>query len=322
MIDDLLQKQVKNTLNLTNLENLGSRYQGKVRDNYTKDGIRIIIASDRLSAFDRVICTIPFKGQVLNQISAFWFEKTKNIAKNHIITVPDPNVSVVHECKMLPVEMVIRGYITGSLWRAYQKDPVFSGVEFPKGLAKNQKLDEQIITPSTKAAHGHDIYISKNEVLEQNLVSKDLYEQMEESTYKLFEFGQKFSNSNDLILVDTKYEFGTKEGELMVIDEIHTPDSSRFWIKGTYEELFTASKDPDILDKEFFRGWLMDTFPDIFPDIKPDQDIPPIPDDVKIKLAKRYIRNYEKITGSDFKPDSGDNLIERIRNNLVKAGYM
>jgi phosphoribosylaminoimidazole-succinocarboxamide synthase len=322
MIDEILQKQIKFTIDKTNFPNLGSRYQGKVRDNYSKEGIRVIIATDRLSAFDRVITTIPFKGQILNQISSFWFEKTQNIARNHLISVPDPNVSVVHECETVPIEMVIRGYITGSLWRSYQKDRIFSGIEFPAGLIKNQRLDEPIITPSTKAEHGHDIYISKKEILEKNMVPKSVYDQMEEATIKLFEFGQKFSKENHLILVDTKYEFGIKEGELMVIDEIHTPDSSRFWIANTYEELFSESKEPDILDKEFFRGWLMDSFPDIFPDIRPDQDIPPIPDDVKVKLAKRYVNNFEKITGSQFKPEGGEDLIERIQSNLKGAGYL
>jgi len=321
MIDELLNKQIKFTLKETNFPNLGKLYRGKVRDNYSKKGIRIIIASDRLSAFDRVITTIPFRGQILNQISSFWFEKTKNVAKNHLISVPDPNVSVVYECKTLPIEMVIRGYITGSLWRTYQTEEKFSGIEFPKGLQKNQKLDEPIITPSTKATHGHDIYLSKREILDKEIVPKSIYEQMEEATIKLFEFGQKFSQKNKLILVDTKYEFGLKDEELFVIDEIHTPDSSRFWIADTYQELFNDSKEPEILDKEFFRGWLMETFPETFPNIRPDEKIPEIPNDIKIKLAKRYIKNFEKIIGTQFNPDTGKDLISRIKKNLKIVGF-
>lgn len=322
MIDDILYEQIRCTLKETNFPKLGKKYQGKVRDNYSKEGIRIIIATDRLSSFDRVITTIPFKGQILNQLSSFWFEKSKNVVKNHLISVPDPNVSVVHECKTVPIEMVIRGYITGSLWRAYQKEEKFSGIEFPKGLRKNQKFDEPIITPSTKATHGHDIYLSKKEILDKNLVPKSIYEQMEEDTIKLFEFGQNFSKKNNLILVDTKYEFGLKDDELLVIDEIHTPDSSRFWIADTYEDLFGKSEEPEILDKEFFRGWLMETFPETFPNIKPNEKIPEIPNDIKVKLAKRYINNFERIIGAQFNPDTKKDPIERVKNNLKNAGYL
>jgi len=321
-IDELIKNQFDKTLKETNLAIPGSNlYRGKVRDNYILTDKRIIVASDRLSSFDRVITTIPFKGQMLNQISAFWFEKTKDIVRNHIIDVPDPNVAVVHQCETIPIEMIVRAYITGTAWRNYLKGEHTSGIVLPKGLKKNQKLDDIVVTPSTKAASGHDIYISKEHILKENIVEKKLYEQMEEAAIKLFKFGQDYCTKNGLIMVDTKYEMGLKDGELMVIDEIHTQDSSRFWIAETYDELFSKEEEPDILDKEIFRGWLMTTYPDIFPNIRPDQEIPPIADDIKIELAKRYMKSFKTITGMEFKPEVSD-VNQRIIDNLKKANYM
>ena len=320
-IDGVIKSQFNKTLDGTNFSSLGELYKGKVRDNYIKGDTRIIIATDRLSAFDRVITTIPFKGQMLNQISAFWFEKTKNLVKNHIIAVPDPNVAVVHQCEMIPVEMIVRAYITGTAWRSYTKGETTSGIVLPSGLNKNQKLDDIILTPSTKAESGHDIYISRDTILKDKIVDKDIYLQMEEAAVKLFKFGQDYCNKNGLILVDTKYEFGLKDGELLLIDEIHTQDSSRFWMLESYEERFENDEEPEILDKEIFRGWLMETYPNIFPNIKPDQDIPPISSEIKIKLAKRYMKSYQKITGIEFKAEVID-VMERIVNNLKKANYL
>ncbi|MEJ2251383.1 MAG: phosphoribosylaminoimidazolesuccinocarboxamide synthase [Candidatus Lokiarchaeota archaeon] len=320
-IDEIITKQLENTLNETNISPLGKLYRGKVRDNYTQEEKRIIIATDRLSAFDRVITTIPFKGEMLNQLSAFWFEKTKHIIKNHLIEVPDPNVSVVHQCETIPVEIIIRAFLTGSAWRNYKEGKPTSGIMPPKGMRKNEKLDEILITPSTKAETGHDIYLPKEEIIKRNLVSKTIYEKMEEAAMKLFTFGQEFCKKNGLILVDTKYEFGIKNGELMVIDEIHTQDSSRFWIEDSYYERFNNAKEPEILDKEIFRGWLMETYPEIFPNIKPDQDIPPITTEIKVELAKRYMRSFEKITGLKFDPKIA-NVKMRIEGNLKKANYL
>jgi phosphoribosylaminoimidazole-succinocarboxamide synthase len=320
-LDNIIKMQLNYTLKDTSFSNLGKLYRGKVRDNYIKEDKRIIIATDRLSAFDRVITTIPFKGQMLNQVSSFWFEKTKDIVKNHIIDVPDPNISVVHQCDTVPIEVVIRGYLTGSMWRDYNKGKSTSGIMPPKGMKKNQKFDEVIVTPSTKAQSGHDIYLSKNEILRKGLVEKNIYDQMEEAALKLFNFGQTFCAKNGLILVDTKYEFGLKEGELMVIDEIHTQDSSRYWILDTYNEKFEAGEDPDILDKEIFRGWLMETYPEIFPDIKPDENIPPISEEIKIELAKRYMRSFKKITGIEFQAEVSD-VKARIYQNLKEANYL
>ena len=320
-IEETIRSQLKNTLKETNFPILGNLYRGKVRDNYTKGDIRIIIATDRISSFDRVITTIPFKGQMLNQISTFWFEKTKNIAKNHLIDVPDPNVSVVQQCDTVPIEMIVRAYITGTMWRNFLKGETTSGIIPPKGIQKNQKFDDILVTPSTKAETGHDIYISKEEILKNNMVDNDVYEKMEEIALKLFKFGQDYCEKNGLILVDTKYEFGLKEGEVIVIDEIHTQDSSRFWILDTYEEKFEKGEEPEILDKEIFRGWLMETYPEIFPDIKPEQDIPPISDDIKIELAKRYMKSFEKITGQEFKAEIAE-VYQRIYENLKETNYL
>ncbi len=320
-IDNVIRNQFDKTLDSTDFTSLGTLYKGKVRDNYIKDDIRIIIATDRLSAFDRVITTIPFKGQMLNQISSFWFEKTKDIVKNHIISIPDPNVAVVHQCEMIPVEMIVRAYITGSAWRAYIKGEATSGIILPKGLRKNQKLDDIILTPSTKAESGHDIYISRDKILKDKMVDNEIYSQMEEASIKLFKFAQDYCYRNGLILVDTKYEFGIKDGELLVTDEIHTQDSSRFWISDSYNERFAKGNEPEILDKEIFRGWLMDTYPNIFPNIAPNQEIPPISPEIKIELAKRYMKSYQKITGIEFKPEVSD-VKERMVGNLKKANFL
>ena len=191
----------------------------------------------------------------------------------------------------------------------------------PKGLVKNQKLDDVMITPSTKAETGHDIYISREEILDKNMVDKKIYEEMEEISLKLFKFAQDFCKKNDLILVDTKYEFGVNKGELMVIDEIHTQDSSRFWILDSYKEKFKKGQDPDILDKEVFREWLMETYPDKFPNIGPNDEIPPITESIKTETAKRYIKSYEKITGIKFKLEIAK-VLERITKNLKNAHYL
>jgi len=320
-IDEIIKQQLDKTLDETNFPSLGKFYKGKVRDNYIKDNIRIIIATDRLSAFDRVITTIPFKGQMLNQVSAFWFEKTKDLVKNHIIDIPDPNIAVVHQCEMIPIEIIVRGYLTGTAWRNYTREESTSGIRLPKGLKKNEKLDDILITPSTKAESGHDIYISKEKILHDEMVGKEIYEQMENAALKLFKFGQEYCKKNGLIMVDTKYEFGIKDGELLVIDEIHTQDSSRFWILDTYQEKFENEQEPEILDKEIFRGWLMETYPEIFPNIKPEQKIPIISTDIKIELAKRYMKSYEKITGLKFKAEVSD-VKFRIYENLKKNSYL
>ena len=319
--DEILGKQLGNNLEKTDFK-AGEKYEGKVRDNYLLGDKRIIITTDRISAFDRVLCTIPFKGQVLNQTSAFWFKKTKDIIKNHLIEVPDPNVMVVDECKLIPVEMVVRGYLTGvtttSAWYSYEKGiRDFCGNKLPDGMVKNEKFKEPIITPSTKAEKGqHDDSISGKQVLERGLVDEKIYHEMEKTALALFDFGTKLVAKNNLILVDTKYEFGLdKDGNLTLIDEVHTPDSSRFWIKDTYERLFEAGKDPEKLDKEYVRQYLADK------DFIGEGDIPEIPDDVKVEAAKRYIKAYEMITGKEFEAKNED-VLERIRDKLKESGYL
>nr|MDO8084250.1 phosphoribosylaminoimidazolesuccinocarboxamide synthase [Candidatus Sigynarchaeum springense] len=299
-------------------------YPGKVRDNYIAKDKRILIATDRLSAFDRIITSIPFKGQVLNMAAAFWFEKTKQVVPNHVISVPDPNILIGMECKPLPVEMVVRAYITGSAWRSYEKDPkkAISGIVFKPNLVKNQKLDEPVITPSTKAEKGtHDEEISREDIISGNIVPKSVYLQMEAYSLKLFKKGTEIAKKNGLILVDAKYEFGLdKKGNMVVIDEIHTPDSSRFWMARSFDSLFAANKEPEVLDKEFFRDWLRTER-----NFTADGPIPPIDESVKIALCKKYIKNFELITGEQFDFNAvQENVhpITRIENKLRELGYI
>ncbi|UYP48282.1 Phosphoribosylaminoimidazole-succinocarboxamide synthase [Candidatus Lokiarchaeum ossiferum] len=313
--ENIIREQLHNTVEDVDLSGLGKRYKGKVRENFVneEEGIRTIVATDRLSAFDRVITTIPFKGQLLNQLSTFWFEKTKNIIPNHIIDVPDPNVVRVHECKSLPIEMIVRAYITGSAWRAYQKGESVSGITFPEGLKNYQKLPEPVLTPSTKAAVGeHDLPISREEIIAQGLVSEDIYKDVEEKTKKIFDFATKHCAENNLILVDCKFEYGiTPEGKLVVIDEIFTPDASRFWIKDTYEDRFAKGEKPEILDKEFFRQWLITE-----KNYMGEGPIPEIPDEIKVKFVNTYVKSYEMITGQKFEPVIEGNIMDRIKKNL------
>ncbi|HLC60049.1 MAG TPA: phosphoribosylaminoimidazolesuccinocarboxamide synthase [Candidatus Nanoarchaeia archaeon] len=317
--DAILKNQLKFTLDKTNFK-FGKKYEGKVRDNYTLDGKRIIITTDRISAFDRVLCTIPFKGQVLNQTAAFWFEKTKNIAENHIISIPDPNVMIAKECNPIPVEMVVRGYITGvtttSAWYNYEKGVRnFCGNVLPENLKKNQKLAKPIITPSTKAEHGaHDESISGEQIIKRKLVDEEIYTQMEKAALALFDFGTILVERNNLILVDTKYEFGELNGRLVLIDEVHTPDSSRFWIKDTYAELFSKGQEPQKLDKEYVRMWLSEK------GFIGEGKIPLISDEVKVEAARRYITAYEMITGKQFEAQNGD-VLKRIEGNLREYLY-
>ncbi|MBI5390076.1 phosphoribosylaminoimidazolesuccinocarboxamide synthase [Candidatus Woesearchaeota archaeon] len=307
---EILHKQLSHTLKETNFPQLGQRYVGKVRDNYTLGKKRVIITTDRLSAFDKVLTTIPFKGQVLNQLAAFWFEQTKQIIPNHVITIPDPNVMVVKECSVFPIEMVVRGYLAGSAWRDYQAGKDISGIKLSKGMKMSQKFPTPLLTPSTKAATGHDEHISREEILRQKLVDPKLYEQMERIALALFKKGTEVVAKQGLILVDTKYEFGLLDGKLVLADEIHTPDSSRFWYADTYEDLFKAGKDQRMLDKEFLRQWLIRE-----KKYMGDGPLPNIPDDIRVEVAWRYIKAYEEITGTLFKAVVGDPL-QRIEQNL------
>ncbi len=291
-------------------------YRGKVRDVYTvKDDWLIMIATDRISAFDVILPKgIPYKGQILNQIAAKFLDLTADIVPNWKLATPDPNVTAGIKCEPLPVEMIIRAYITGSAWRAYEKGKrTVSGVKLPEGLKANQKLPDPIITPTTKATDGHDQEISKQEIIEQGLVDEKIYNQIEEITYKLFQRGQEYAASRGLILVDTKYEFGIRDGKIYLIDEIHTPDSSRYWYKDDYEQRFEAGQQPRQLSKEFVREWLMENG---FMGRENDK-MPELTDQVVENISKRYIELYQQITGEEFIPVNSDNPTARIEKNIL-----
>lgn len=310
-----LQAQLDKTLGETPWKTIGgrtlARYDGKVRDCFidTENRERIIVVTDRLSAFDAVVGTIPFKGQVLNQIAQFWFEHTRDIAPNHMLRVPDPNVMVARECEPLPVELVMRAYLTGvtstSIWKAYEAGKrEFCGHPLPEGMRKNQPLPKPILTPSTKAAKGdHDVSVSKDELLAMGRIAPEVFEQAAAIAEQLFAAGQAHAAKQGLILADTKYEMGIvrEDGQekIVVIDEIHTPDSSRYWYADDYEERLARGEEPRSLDKEYVRRWLAN-------EAKWSGDGPPpeLPGEVRVEAARRYIASYEIVTGKKFVPDT------------------
>ena len=295
-----------------------SKYEGKVRDVYTiKDDILVIIASDRISAFDIVMPrSIPNKGQVLNQISVEMLNSTKDIIDNWLISSPDPNVSIGHRLNPIKIEMVIRGYLSGHADRLYKSGKrSICGVNLPNGLVSNQKFDRPIITPSTKADIGHDEDISKSEILSQNILSIDQYEEIERVTYKLFERGTEIAKERGLILVDTKYEFGyDSNNKLFLIDEIHTPDSSRYFYLDGYEEAVNSGVSPKQLSKEFFRQWLIkNEFQG-----KENQKLPEITDEIIDDVSKRYVELFNLITGREFQPRKSDNILNELEANITE----
>lgn len=295
-----------------------SKYEGKVRDVYTiKDDILVIIASDRISAFDIVMPrSIPNKGQVLNQISVEMLNSTKDIIDNWLISSPDPNVSIGHRLNPIKIEMVIRGYLSGHADRLYKSGKrSICGVNLPNGLVSNQKFDRPIITPSTKADIGHDEDISKSEILSQNILSIDQYEEIERVTYKLFERGTEIAKERGLILVDTKYEFGyDSNNKLFLIDEIHTPDSSRYFYLDGYEEAVNSGVSPKQLSKEFFRQWLIkNEFQG-----KKNQKLPEITNEIIDDVSKRYVELFNLITGRSFQPRKSDNILKELEANITE----
>lgn len=297
----------------------GSYQQGKVRDMYLLEDKRILITTDRQSAFDHVLGTIPLKGQVLNRIAEFWFERTRDIVANHVIAVPDGNITVAEELKMIPVEIVVRRYLTGStdtsVWTHYERGVRnFCGIDLEDGMVKNQPFDGPIITPSTKA-DDHDESVSRQQVLERGLVEENTWEQIEEIALALFARGTEVAAQQGLILVDTKYEMGiNSEGAIAVADEIHTPDSSRYWIAESYERRHAAGEEPESLDKEFLRLWLKDRGIS-------DDNVPELDDEIRIQVAERYIDLYERVTGSEFAVDLNDAPV-RDRIESVIAPYL
>lgn len=319
---DNIIKNIKKGISTIDLpKNFGKKNQGKVRDYYVFTGNRIIITTDRQSAFDKVLGLIPYKGQVLTQLSEFWFKKTKDIIPNHLISIPDPNVMLTKNCEVIPLEMVVRGYISGitstSIWTAYEKgERTIYGIKFPEGLKKNQELKTPVITPTTKAEKGHDEKITEKEILQRKIVSEKLWKEMKKASLALFERGTKICAKAGIILVDTKYEFGLFNGKLMLIDEIHTPDSSRFWIKKTYLPRFKKGLEPENFDKEFLRIWFKEK------GYSGSGTPPKMPNDFIAKVSERYQSIFEKITKKKFTVDKTKNIEKRIIQNLKRAGIV
>jgi phosphoribosylaminoimidazole-succinocarboxamide synthase len=298
---EFLRSALDEALTGVDLPFLGERSRGKVRDIYTRSDDLIIITTDRLSAFDHILGLVPFKGQVLNQLSAFWFKRSSDIVANHLIDLPDPNVSVVERCRPLPVEVVVRGYISGvtqtALWYQYESGKrTIYGMDFPDGLEKNDRLPTPIITPTTKAAHGgHDERITADQVVTGGLVDATLWSEVCAAALALFQRGQEIANRAGLILVDTKYEFGVApDGSLRLIDEVHTPDSSRFWIAESYAGRREAGLEPENFDKEFIRLYYAQH------GYQGDGEPFALPPELAVDAAARYIRTFELLTGDNF----------------------
>lgn len=294
-------------------------YHGKVRDVYSVDGnnLLVMVATDRISAFDVILPKgIPFKGQVLNQIATYFLEATADLVPNWRLATPDPMVTVGYRCEGFPVEMIIRGYLTGSAWREYAAGArELCGVKLPDGMRENERFPEPIITPTTKAAEGHDENISREEIIAQGLVSEEDYKQMEEYTRALFARGTEMAREKGLILVDTKYEFGKRDGKVILIDEIHTPDSSRYFYAEGYEERFEKGLPQRQLSKEFVRQWLIDNgFMG-----KEGQTVPEMTPEFCNEVSERYIEIYEHITGRKFEKAPEEHLAERIESNVLSC---
>ncbi len=297
---NVIKRQLNRAINTTDIKGL-KKYQGKVRDVYDLGDKLLIVTTDRISAFDRVLAAVPYKGAILNETTLFWFQKTEDIIKNHIIKKIHPNVLLVKKVKILPIEIIVRGFLTGGGWREYSKTGMISGIKIPSGLKKDVKFDKPIITPTTKAEVGHDESITVEEIINKGLVSEQVMRKVEATAMKLFERGQDIASKNGLFLVDTKYEFGLDEnGNLILADEIHTSDSSRYWYKDSYSKLFEAGETQRALDKEYFREWLMSK------GFNGDGNPPLIPDEIISGICERYIEGFEMITGNRYKLEDVD----------------
>jgi phosphoribosylaminoimidazole-succinocarboxamide synthase len=312
-----IEDNINYTFTSTDLD-LPNKRVGKVRDSYEIDDKMVLISTDRQSAFDRNLASIPFKGQVLNQVSAYWFELTKDIVPNHLISIPDPNVIIGKKLTIFPVEFVIRGFLTGSTstsaWTNYSKGVRdYCGNILPDGMVKNQQFDKPILTPTTKSDE-HDELISDKEIVEKGLMTHEEWDYCFAKSIEIFEFAQKKALSNGLILVDTKLEFGKdSDGNIVLADEIFTPDSSRYWLLDSYEQRFLGGKEPENIDKEFLRLWFVDNC-----DPYNDKVLPTPPQELIVELSNRYIQLFEMITGQKFEfPEISVNIQDRIKTNLV-----
>lgn len=311
-----IKQNLNNCQTKTNLLE-GSKKVGKVRDVYDMGDKLIMIATDRQSAFDRILAAVPFKGQVLNQVSQFWFEQTANIIPNHTIAFPDPNVMVAKKCTVFPIEFVVRGYLTGvtstAVWTAYEKGiREFCGNHLPDGMKKNQPFASAIITPSTKS-DAHDENITPADIVARSLMTQVDWDYCSKKALELFAFGQQVAKEHGLILVDTKYELGKdSNGNILLIDEVHTPDSSRYWIAGTFEQRIAEGKEPENIDKEFLRLWFKEHC-----DPYNDKELPQAPEELVVELSRRYIQLYEMITGKQFQfPSITEPIDQRIIRNV------
>lgn len=294
----------------TDLSWLGKRYVGKVRDSYVHDGLRFLIATDRLSAFDRILTTVPAKGQVLTSLATYWFERCASLVENHVVAVPDPCVIVAREVSIVPIEVVVRGYLAGSAWRDYARGATVSGVSLPQGMRQFEQLPEPIITPSTKEEVGkHDLPISESEIVQRGIVSGEVWEEIRTKALMLFQFASKELAQRGLLFADTKYEFGILDGRVVVADEIHTLDCSRFWVAESYEDQLRAGEAPEMLDKEPIRRWLLAR------NFSGEGAPPPIPDEYRHELMQHYLNSYERITGMPCEVDCGDPH-QRIEANV------
>ena len=310
--EDIISQQLPYVLRETSFPELGECYHGKVRDNYLKGDTRLIVTTDRLSCFDVVVTCLPFKGEVLNKLAVYWFHATAGICPNHMIDNPDPNVMVVQNCDVLPVEVVVRRYLAGSAWRAYRDGKDVSGIMLPPGLKDYDRLPAPLLTPSTKAGAGeHDQPISEGDIVSSGLVRESLWEEIRERTFALFMYGEKLAAERGLMLVDTKYEFGIRDGKLLLVDEIHTLDSSRYWVASTYKDRVAGGESPEMLDKEPARQWLLSQ------GYSGDGPPPVFSDEKRVELSLHYCRSFERISGMGLAPVPGD-PIGRIRKNLSK----
>lgn len=318
---DYIRSRLNLTIKDTDLTSLGlNKVAGKVRDVYSspKDDYVVLVTTDRISAFDRILAHIPCKGQVLSEVSAWWFSKTADIVPNHILATPDPNVVIGKKCNVFPIEFVVRGYITGttstSMWTNYAKGVrEYCGLTLPEGLVQNQRLDKPVVTPTTKEVE-HDRLISPYEIVSEGWMLQEDYEYCAAKALELFARGQEIASRNGLILVDTKYEFGhDSSGTIMVVDEIHTPDCSRYWLVDTYAEKFASGKAPDSIDKDVLRRWYNEHC-----DPYKDTTLPAAPEELIITVATRYIELFERITGEEFKLSSSEtNPSDRIFTNVA-----